>query len=103
MARHGIFRAARDGGAILPRRDRRADGSVLLLLFFFFKQKPAYEISECDWSSDVCSYDLTIAAISAATTAVAVGAGHGGLVRSEERRVGKECRIGCRSRWSPYH
>ena len=21
--------------------------------------------------------------------------------RSEERRVGKECRIGCRSRWSP--
>ena len=26
-----------------------------------------------------------------------------GLVRSEERRVGKECRIGCRSRWSPYH
>ena len=22
---------------------------------------------------------------------------------SEERRVGKECRIGCRSRWSPYH
>ena len=26
-----------------------------------------------------------------------------GVVRSEERRVGKECRIGCRSRWSPYH
>ena len=25
------------------------------------------------------------------------------LPRSEERRVGKECRIGCRSRWSPYH
>ena len=25
------------------------------------------------------------------------------VVRSEERRVGKECRIGCRSRWSPYH
>ena len=24
-------------------------------------------------------------------------------LRSEERRVGKECRIGCRSRWSPYH
>ena len=23
--------------------------------------------------------------------------------RSEERRVGKECRDGCRSRWSPYH
>ena len=26
-----------------------------------------------------------------------------GDLRSEERRVGKECRIGCRSRWSPYH
>ena len=23
--------------------------------------------------------------------------------RSEERRVGKECRSWCRSRWSPYH
>ena len=23
--------------------------------------------------------------------------------RSEERRVGKECRTVCRSRWSPYH
>ena len=27
-------------------------------LFFFFKQKTAYEIKECDWSSDVCSSDL---------------------------------------------
>ena len=24
-------------------------------------------------------------------------------VRSEERRVGKECAVRCRSRWSPYH
>ena len=23
--------------------------------------------------------------------------------RSEERRVGKECSVTCRSRWSPYH
>ena len=23
--------------------------------------------------------------------------------RSEERRVGKECNLSCRSRWSPYH
>ena len=28
--------------------------------FFFFKQKTAYEIKECDWSSDVCSSDLDI-------------------------------------------
>ena len=26
-----------------------------------------------------------------------------GVVRSEERRVGKECSELCRSRWSPYH
>src|SRR5881275_3419821 len=26
--------------------------------FFFFKQKTAYEIVPCDWSSDVCSSDL---------------------------------------------
>ena len=26
-----------------------------------------------------------------------------GLGRSEERRVGKECSLPCRSRWSPYH
>ena len=25
------------------------------------------------------------------------------VTRSEERRVGKECRCTCRSRWSPYH
>ena len=28
---------------------------------------------------------------------------HAMWVRSEERRVGKECRALCRSRWSPYH
>ena len=26
-----------------------------------------------------------------------------GALGSEERRVGKECTIQCRSRWSPYH
>ena len=31
---------------------------------------------------------------------VADGLGAG---RSEERRVGKECSLLCRSRWSPYH
>ena len=25
---------------------------------FFFEQKTAYEIYQCDWSSDVCSSDL---------------------------------------------
>ena len=32
------------------------------VVFFFFKQKTAYEILTCDWSSDVCSSDLTIIA-----------------------------------------
>ena len=36
--------------AVLP-----GDGIV-----FFFKQKTAYEMSSCDWSSDVCSSDLMI-------------------------------------------
>ena len=27
---------------------------------FFFKQKTAYEIYQCDWSSDVCSSDLPL-------------------------------------------
>ena len=31
---------------------------ILFFFFFFFKQKTAYEIYQCDWSSDVCSSDL---------------------------------------------
>src|SRR3546814_12522243 len=31
-------------------------------MFVFFKQKPAYEMRISDWSSDVCSSDLEIAA-----------------------------------------
>src|SRR3546814_5871481 len=33
-----------------------SDGDV----FFFYKQKTAYEMHISDWSSDVCSSDLTI-------------------------------------------
>ena len=33
------------------------------MIFFFFKQKTAYEIYQCDWSSDVCSSDLDLARI----------------------------------------
>jgi alginate O-acetyltransferase complex protein AlgI len=40
-------------------------------------------------------------------TMVVIGVWHGAgcpfVVRSEERRVGKECNNRCRSRWSPYH
>src|SRR2546427_4332389 len=79
--------------------------------FFFFKQKTAYEI-DCDWSSDVCSSDLLrsarwrhLAAFlsrqAGATEQIEglKGTQPEGASRSEERRVGKECR----SRWSPYH
>src|ERR1044072_8663140 len=33
-------------------------GLVCISLHFFFKKKTAYEIYQCDWSSDVCSSDL---------------------------------------------
>ena len=33
-----------------------------VVMFFFFKQKTAYEIGTGDWSSDVCSSDLSATA-----------------------------------------
>ena len=38
----------------------------------------------------------TLAALRSGRSAISV-------IRSEERRVGKECIAVCRSRWSPYH
>src|SRR3546814_8481257 len=35
---------------------------LLYFDFFFFKQKTAYEMRISDWSSDVCSSDLTVLA-----------------------------------------
>src|SRR3546814_6585958 len=32
---------------------------MIFYVFFFFKQKTAYEMRISDWSSDVCSSDLT--------------------------------------------
>src|SRR3546814_8932173 len=85
----------------------------LCVFFFFFKQKTAYEMRISDWSSDVCSSDLQpwIARDSERRALVGKPYGHGRTdrvrppisVRSEERRVGKECVNTCRSRWSPYH
>src|SRR3546814_7989611 len=37
-----------------------------MVLFFFFKQKTAYELRISDWSSDVCSSDLSAVAWKAA-------------------------------------
>src|SRR6188508_3762476 len=73
--------------------------------FFFFKQKTAYEMAQCDWSSDVCSSDLgrvmSWRRISAPGKRLLQRSTISGE-RSEERRVGKECIEPWRSRWSPY-
>src|SRR5207248_5612955 len=86
---------------------------VAFFLFFFFSSRRRHTRSYGDWSSDVCSSDLEVAVelagvaddpllvrplVAAAAgdvdveQAVAVEVDQG---RSEERRVGKECR----SRW----
>src|SRR3712207_7485259 len=96
-----------------------------MFVFFFFSSRRRHTRYWRDWSSDVCSSDLQVRAYGA----VGAGHGdllvevaaldHAGQLdgpaqlelaplaaglrlaqrRSEERRVGKECR----SRWSPYH
>src|SRR2546430_8766799 len=107
----------------------RQQRKITICFSFFFSSRRRHTRFDCDWSSDVCSSDLIlddpkmgkqarelfddaqellerIAAkdlliprgVYAFWPANAVGDDiH--LYRSEERRVGKECR----SRWSPYH
>src|SRR3546814_4397733 len=86
----------------------------LWICFLFFKQKTAYEMRISDWSSDVCSSDLVhqqsdvvveVEDTVAQADAASIGpVGHVDVViRSEERRVGKECVSTCRSWWSAYH
>src|SRR3546814_7208041 len=101
--------------------------------FCLYKQKTAYEMRISDWSSYVCSSDLAVAMtldnlfgfgssaryadVSGGSASVGFSA-NGGIitllamlalllpslaVRSEERRVVKECVSTCRSRWSSYH
>ena len=36
---------------------------IVLVIINSFKQKTAYEITGCDWSSDVCSSDLATACL----------------------------------------
>src|SRR3546814_2333858 len=45
-------------------------------MFFFFKQKTAYEMRISDWSSDVCSSDLVVAAIDHALSSAAAHLRH---------------------------
>src|SRR5256885_5139603 len=96
--------------------------------FFFFSSRRRHTRLQGDWSSDVCSSDLIMLTLVASvlTWIISIPIGvysaarrdsildQGVRVatftlysmpvfligfRSEERRVGKECR----SRWSPYH
>src|SRR5690348_17991822 len=89
--------------------------------FFFFSSRRRHTRWTGDWSSDVCSSDLMspyleLTEFSEIVNRLAIKANEGGFEvrcimprfgiinerrhrRSEERRVGKECR----SRWSPYH
>src|SRR5689334_23946981 len=94
---------------------------VLCSFFFFFSSRRRHTRWNCDWSSDVCSSDLAVEHWGRLYN-VEVTWFHGQLdadkqlaavndmakqtwdfvaiqPRSEERRVGKECRY----RWSPYH
>src|SRR2546430_12788636 len=96
---------------------------------FFFSSRRRHTRFDCDWSSDVCSSDLKVRLLVSELRVhrratlpepergyllelkgrVSRGSWHrrvliacrrqDAAVRSEERRVGKECR----SRWSPYH
>src|SRR3712207_8060298 len=84
--------------------------------FCFFSSRRRHTRYWRDWSSDVCSSDLLLTfehkqsiatslcppsgiIMSAYFLVTSVNCECIGLTRSEERRVGKECR----SRWSPYH
>src|SRR3712207_8269905 len=98
----------------------------MIFPFFFFSSRRRHTRYWRDWSSDVCSSDLTYPdaeersdAELGAGIAALIATGQGAVIaydasgaaeigfdaldelarRSEERRVGKECR----SRWSPYH
>src|SRR5438477_13000044 len=68
---------------------------------FFFSSRRRHTRLTCDWSSDVCSSDLRAEATaptwSCSTSCCPTW--RAGTSRSEERRVGKECRF----RWYQQH
>src|SRR4051794_41507113 len=79
---------------------------LVVLFFFFFSSRRRHTRWTGDWSSDVCSSDLgqqdTPDRLLFAEKLYGRARELDALLaafRSEERRVGKECR----SRWSPYH
>src|SRR5205807_4928741 len=84
------------GGGGRPARVGREQG-------FFFSSRRRHTTLQGDWSSDVCSSDLVDRAHPTSSFVIpglssdqrrieAVGPEGGDEARSEERRVGKECR-----------
>src|SRR5690348_8187080 len=86
---------------------RRAGVTVAIgTLEFFFSSRRRHTSWTGDWSSDVCSSDLRVTP-HAREHARREPVANQPLVRgddrrSEERRVGKECRTGSLQRWSQY-
>src|SRR5439155_11654282 len=77
---------------------------VSAFFLFFFSSRRRHTRWPRDWSSDVCSSDLHLGPHQARALLGGLGArrdrdSSGPKERSEERRVGKECR----SRWWPYN
>src|SRR5262249_58539396 len=76
---------------------------LFYFFFFFFSSRRRHTRLVSDWSSDVCSSDLSRTRSPFRTQPLCREAGTPPRLvlprRSEERRVGKECR----SRWSPDH
>src|SRR5210317_2516432 len=97
----------RVAGSLFERSLAQTDGSRSVREFFFFKQKTAYEILNVT-GVQTCALPISGTPIENSLQDLwaqfnFINKGLLGSMRSEERRVGKECRIGCRSRWSPYH
>src|SRR4029077_14283386 len=82
----------------------RAASRASIVSLFNCTSRRRHRIFKCDWSSDVCSSDRSASA--RPTFSRRAGVRRSGWTicpsshrRSEERRVGKECR----TRWSPHH
>src|SRR5205807_6235659 len=90
----------RDWKAAIAQQ-RSGGGAKCTICVFFFSSRRRHTRLQGDWSSDVCSSDLNQPEQQASYNQEQKQHKwfEGGFGRSEERRVGKECRY----RWSPYY
>src|SRR3546814_4473594 len=86
--------------------------SFVFLFFFFFSSRRRHTrcalvtgVQTCALPISVKSRRASVPANPCSCEGRSTGRPEGTkeLMRSEERRVGKECVSTCRSRWSPYH